>query len=50
MFTATVHIMTPILCYVVIYEKVTNTYAKNRQYLKNVDKKNNGMLVRTLWL
>ena len=33
LFTAIVHIMTSILCYVIIYEKVTNTCAKNRQYL-----------------
>ena len=33
LFTAIVHIMTSILRYVIIYEKVTNTCAKNRQYL-----------------
>ena len=42
MFTAIVHIMTSILCYLIIYEKVTNTCAKNRQYLKKTYIKNNG--------
>ena len=34
LFTAIVRIMTSVLCYVTIYEKVTSKCAKNGQYLK----------------
>ena len=41
LFTAIAHIMTTILCYAIIYEKVNSKYAKNRQYLKMYNYKKN---------